>query len=640
MSKAIQKSLFENNFIERTYSSIVSDMSIAFSELVANSWDAGATDVHITLPDKTGDNIVIEDNGTGMIDQEFQQRWMVIAYNRVEHQGEFVEYLLSDKKVKRIAYGRNGVGRHSLLCFDNQYTVETWRDGKCNEYLINIDGGDSAFSVVSHRTYDKEGNGTCLSVKAIKRIPTKNEVMCTLGYRFLFDPEFSVYVNKEKIIFTQNITPILTKQLTLKSKSIIDVSIYQIPDEEKTTATNGIAFWSGKRLVGNPSWVIGGTRVEDARRKFALRHLIVVQVDCLINDIYYDWSRFNKTEKVNEVFCKVAQLVRNFRRDYYKEKVTEIRNDVIRKNIEEIKTLSIPSLYDLKSFFSSYLEQKPDIDSDELNIIIGALISVLQSRNGISLLEKLASMDTEDVETLNSILDGWSVTDIKGVLDEIDCRIKIINAIDQLCGDPSTDELHILHPLVSQAKWLFGIEYDNMNYTSNKALTTVLQDILNGQRNEKVEVNWAKRPDLVIGRDFSLSSNCTENTDNNEIITIEKVLIIELKKGKFTIGRKEMNQAEEYIDLLYKGNKLNSKLIKIKAFVVGDCVSPSISTKKTQEDYGEVYSYTYKQLIRTAEKRLFNLKNKLSIRYQELNANDYLSEILGEPRQSKLKLID
>jgi hypothetical protein len=51
------------------------------------------------------------------------------------------------------------------------------------------------------------------------------------------------------------------------------------------------------------------------------------------------------------------------------------------------------------------------------------------------------------------------------------------------------------------------------------------------------------------------------------------------KKSGFTIGRQEINQAEEYIDAIYKGNKLNCKP-KIKAFVVGDSVSPSISTKK------------------------------------------------------------
>lgn len=140
--------LFEKNFIERTYPSVVSDMSIAFAELVANSWDAGATRVDITIPQKSGQQIIIEDNGSGMTDEEFRSRWMVIAYNRVDHQGEHIEFLTPDKtKIKRIAYGRNGVGRHALVCFDEKYTIETWKNGTLNTYEISVSGGNSAFSI-------------------------------------------------------------------------------------------------------------------------------------------------------------------------------------------------------------------------------------------------------------------------------------------------------------------------------------------------------------------------------------------------------------------------------------------------------------------------------------------------------------
>ena len=103
-------------------------------------------------------------------------------------------------------------------------------------------------------------------------------------------------------------------------------------------------------------------------------------------------------------------------------------------------------------------------------------------------------------------------------------------------------------------------------------------------------------------------------------------------KGKFIL------QAEEYIDSIYRGNKLNCKP-KIKAYVVGDSVSPAIGTHKTLENYGEVYVYTYAQLVQTASKRLFNLKNKLIERYQEMNAKDYISEILNEPKQTELVLL-
>ena len=637
MADIIQGSKFEKDFIERTYASIVSDMSIAFSELVANSWDAGATLVSITLPSKGSNLITIEDNGSGMTDKEFQQRWMTIAYNRVTHQGQYIEYNSSKGKAKRLAYGRNGVGRHAMLCFDNKYQVDTWRDGKCNTYLISVDGGDSAFSIMQHTVSDKEGSGTRLTVKAVKKCPYKADVMRTLGYRFLFDPEFTVFVDGEEIEFQNNITPIKSEEIKLKLKPSIKVSIYQIPDGETSTATSGIAFWAGSRLVGNPSWIVGSTRVEDARRKFALRHLIVVQADCLIDDVHYDWSHFNNTEPVKEVFAVVVQFVKAFRVSYYKGKVTEVKKDVIRNNIDKIETLSIPALYDLKNFFENYLEQRPEIDGDELNVIIGALVSVLQSRNGMSLLEKLSAMDIEDMDTLNEILDEWSVSDIRVVLDEIDQRLKVINAIEQLCSDPSTDELHILHPLVSQAKWLFGVEFDNPNYTFNRALSTVVQTLLQSKRKEIVDINWSKRPDLVIGSDFSLSCVCTEDVDENEVFLIDKILIIELKKGSFTIGRDEMNQANEYIESIYYGNSLNCKP-KIKAFVVGDKVSDGMGAKRTVEDFGEIYAYTYRQLVRTAEKRLFNLKEKLTVRYQEMSVKDYLSEVLEERRQTELAL--
>ena len=344
------------------------------------------------------------------------------------------------------------------------------------------------------------------------------------------------------------------------------------------------------------------------------------------------------TEKVNDVFSAVIQYVREYRVEYYRGKVSEVRSDAIRRNLKKIETLSIPALYDLKGFFEYYLEQRPEVDNDELSIIIDALVSVLQARNGVFLLQKLANMDSADIDTLNDILDEWSISDIKDVLEEIDNRLKVINAIEQLCSDPTTDELHVLHPLVSQAKWLFGIEYDNLNYTFNRQLTTVMQSLLKSQRKEDVDINWKKRPDLVIGSGFSVSSTCIEEADANDVFCISKILIIELKKGGFTIGRGEVVQAEEYIDSIYRGNKLNCKP-KIKAYVVGDSVSPAIGTHKTLENYGEVYVYTYAQLVQTASKRLFNLKNKLIERYQEMNAKDYISEILNEPQQTELVLL-
>ncbi len=49
-----------------------------------------------------------------------------------------------------------------------------------------------------------------------------------------------------------------------------------------------------------------------------------------------------------------------------------------------------------------------------------------------------------------------------------------------------------------------------------------------------------------------------------------------------------------------------------------------------------MYAYTYSQLVRTAEKRLFSLKEKLEEHYNQFNSDDYIQEILNEPEQQKL----
>ncbi len=420
---------FENNFIERTYPSIVSDMSIAFSELVANSWDAGATRVDITIPEKKGEQIIIEDNGSGMTDEEFRGRWMKIAYNRVEHQGEYVDFFAADNTpIRRVAYGRNGVGRHALVCFDDHYIIKTWRDGYENKYEIAVSGSDSAFSIENHTQTPKDGKGTKLIVHAIKHFPDPCDISRTLGYKFMFDPQFEIYVNGVRVEYHDTLAPDKEDTLTTKYGNM-NIAVYSIPEGEKNTSNNGIAIWVNGRLVGSPSWVVGDYKIEDRRRKFALKHIIIVKADFLIDEIMYDWTGFRKAEKVEEANRLLISYLRKYRIEYYKGKTSEVRDQSIRTNKEAIRSLSIPAMYDLKQFFETYLEQKPEVEADELNIIVSSLVNVLSNERGLSLLAKLSVMSDADLTDLDKVLDEWSVSDIKAVLSEINARLLVIDAI-------------------------------------------------------------------------------------------------------------------------------------------------------------------------------------------------------------------
>ena len=89
-SKGI-KSLFEEDFLKRDIGgSVASHPDIALTELVANSWDAGATRVDIHIPSNNNEELWIQDNGIGMDSDDFKNHWMKIRYNRLKDQGSLV----------------------------------------------------------------------------------------------------------------------------------------------------------------------------------------------------------------------------------------------------------------------------------------------------------------------------------------------------------------------------------------------------------------------------------------------------------------------------------------------------------------------------------------------------------------------
>jgi hypothetical protein len=96
----------------RTLGALAHDPDIALTELVANAWDAGATEVKIFIPEDYDQKLITEDNGTGLTKDEFHYSWMRLGYNRLKHQGKQVVFPRGVQG-KRFAYGRNG--RHILL---------------------------------------------------------------------------------------------------------------------------------------------------------------------------------------------------------------------------------------------------------------------------------------------------------------------------------------------------------------------------------------------------------------------------------------------------------------------------------------------------------------------------------------------
>ena len=194
-NRPLQPSLFEEDYLLRELGQVAHVPQVALTELVANAWDAGATRVDLILPAEIGGTLTVTDGGNGMTPPQFKKRWMTLRYDRLKHQGANVEFPAGRISKPRKAYGRNGVGRHGLLCFSDEYQVETWRDGTLATFLVGTESGPSPFVLRSETLSQRDGSGTRLSVQVDRKLPDADEILTVLAARFIHDPEFEIRVN-------------------------------------------------------------------------------------------------------------------------------------------------------------------------------------------------------------------------------------------------------------------------------------------------------------------------------------------------------------------------------------------------------------------------------------------------------------
>ncbi|WDL98479.1 ATP-binding protein [Alicyclobacillus sp. ALC3] len=642
MAEIIQGSLFEEDYLVRTVGSLAWIAETALTELVANAWDAGATRVDIQIPSHTFDEISVVDNGTGLTADEFRKRWMTLGYNRLKHQGEIVQFPSDVQTAYRWAYGRNGIGRHGMLCFADEYVIETSKDGYCNMFVVQTSKERQPFTVTSHEVRQSNEHGTKLTAQIHRNLPNADTIREVISARFLHDPQFQVYVNGESIELTNHKGIIEETVLVVEE---VELGIYTIDSTKaaKTARQHGVAFWVGNRLVGKPGWHIGDVVLADGRTNFAKRHTIVVKCDGLYNEVLPDWSGFKPSKLMDSVLRVLASYVDGFYRMAMKDKIGETTREVLTEHRSALRELSAAGRFEVSEFVQRMVDSHPIIQAEMLSIAVDAVIHLEKTRSGASLLQKLSALSEEDVDGLNRLLEDWDVKDALSVLDEIDKRLLTLEALERLSIDPSTDELKTLHPLVLQSRWLFGPEFDSPMFTSNVSLTTAVQELFGERPLPSAFYNARRRPDIIVMERGTITAVCTEESDaDGGLSVMGRILLVELKRGGFTIGRDEINQANNYVeDLLNSGHLDGSPFIN--AFVVGYKVDSRSNNSRIRKigdhpERGRVEITTYNQLVRTAHQRLFRLKSQLSERYQSIGKDTLVHKLLEEPQQ--LTLLD
>lgn len=603
---------------------IVKDPNIAIVELVANCWDAGADTVKITWPsDSSPEPIVIEDNGTGMSLEEFYQRWRHLNYNRIQYQGTQVTFPEGNRSSNRTAYGRNGKGRHSMFCFANEYEVTTWQNGEYNRFKVKRISliHSSPFEIVHIDQGQKDGHGTIISAILGKNYLPLQEVHDLIGTKFITDPTFQVFLNGIYTEFTS--LEHLTDVRFVKIPKIGEVKISQV-DTKKTSRSSqphGVAWWVNRRLVGDVSWKdFSEELLVDRRTVEGRRYTFIVEADLLGegDNIEEDWSGFKETTK----FVTIQKAVKNHIHLRLKDLLKDIHQSRKRKaisaNKDKIAKLPLSSRHYVDQTVDGLQEKIPSIKPGVLSKVIDAIVTLEQARSGFALLEQISKLNSEDVDALNEILEKWSVQEARLVLGELERRLKLIEHMEKIVEDSSSDELHDIHPLFETGLWIFGPEYESVHFTSNRSLKTVITKLLGSEDVDQLSTP-RRRPDLVALPKSSIEVYSSESFDeDSEVDGYDKILIVELKRGSHTLRLKDQRQGEDYSYQLRKSGKVQDSTI-IKVYVLGTFIDPEIQKGSAQGDNTKVIPMTYSVIIKRAKARTFYLSEKIkSIKEKEL----------------------
>ncbi|MBK8068199.1 MAG: ATP-binding protein [Rhodanobacteraceae bacterium] len=631
-----QTALFEDDYLLRELGQVAHVPQVALTELVANAWDAGASKVNLTLPADIGGTLTIADDGHGMTPAQFKKRWMTLRYNRERHQGLSVEFPSGRSGRPRRAYGRNGVGRHGLLCFADQYQVETWREGVLATFIVGTESGPSPFVLRNEVVTGRDGSGTRLSVQVERNLPDLEEILTVLAARFIHDPEFEIRVNGRQRSFAEIDGKVSEKSIDLGNGRSANVIVIDSTRLNHSSVHQGVAFWVQRRLVGTPSWSIGHVASFDGRTRFARRYKVIVDTQGYDADVEQDWTAFRPTDSVRDLFRATAEHIGKVAQELAAEVVEATSEDALTQNRGELSTLGQGARIEVAEFTKLVAQAHPTISPDFLATAVKAVIHLEKSKSGAALLQKLSMLPAYDIEGLDRLLAEWSIKDALRVLDEIDSRIGVIETVQRLADDPATDELHTLHPLILRSRWLFGPEFESPEYCSNATLKTVASELF--KNTDAQFINDRNRPDIVVlSENTSWQMTGIESFDPADatITRMQQVLVIELKNGGFELTRKEVNQADGYVQDIAKSGAMSGTPF-VCAWVVGQKIAAGVERDKKlgSPEYGRVRATTFGSLVDTANARLLKLRTVLANRYEGVATDQLLDRVLGQPVQA------
>ncbi len=464
----------------------------AIAELVANSWDACAKNVKITLDaegyDKASSIVVIEDDGQGMTPEQIQGNYLVIGRNRRMDKDP------DEKQVcVRAVMGRKGIGKLAGFGLAERIIVETWKSGKKTTFTLNIrdlkekddvSGRKNVAGRVSATTEaEASDTGTRITLRGLKHHSAVDihALRDSLARRFSrhVRGEMTVKINDEElkdVDLEYRKEPGDYEEFTLEDGNVVRYRYGCTTKPIKEKDVRGLTIYASGKTVQAPPFYFDVEAT--ASGQHGTRYLIgEIEADFLDaedddeSDIVstdrqeIDWES-PKTSALKKWGEKFAREAISFCATKVGEEVKDwvVQQDVVRNRIDRLDFGSKKQITDILVRLGKGIA---DAENKERIVeLADSLVKAFEFRqfyDVVSAIEEIGD-EPEKIEQLLTHLHEWKVLESRTILEIVEGRLKIIDKFEQMVLNrvpetASVRSLDNMHDLLAGYPWLLNPEW-------------------------------------------------------------------------------------------------------------------------------------------------------------------------------------
>lgn len=574
------------NVIEHLGINLYSNLPAVLSEIVANSWDADATEVKMDID--SANKIVIADNGFGMNEEDINQKFLYVGYKKRDD-----GYARTPKGRK--VMGRKGIGKLSLFSIANKITIISKKNGEeLNALVMNVEDIEKAAS--QEQDYEPvplnnnelpmqiQNNGTIIVLEELKRKRIQHSnIRMNLARRFsIIDSDFKVIVDNKEIgieerKYFKNLDYIWyfgensKKFLDLCDKDIKSEKLDEFINEHQISGWIGNAKESGllqdkqeKENLNKISILVRGKLAqEDILSEFGLGGLYTkfligeISADFLDDDDFEDIATSNRQRLKEDDpryidlkdFLKKQLISIGSKRQQFKEsrgKDEALQYEAIKKWYEKLK----PNQQKQADKLFGKINQIANNEENKKTLIKHGVLAFERMKIQHSL-DSLDKINDDNLETFLEIFNSYQDIEASVYYDITIGRLEIIKSLKEKVQN--NEKERVLQKHIFDNLWLLDPSWERG--TENATMEEVIQLVA------KEESDEIKRGRIDIHYRQTAKKHLIIELKRADVRTETLSIIAQLEKYKQALREKLkcLDEEHEEIECIFICGQLPSK---------------------------------------------------------------------------------